>query len=79
MSDTPEYMEVEVEFDRTNIESVEREAARVGCSRDDVIGQAVGIFIERHRHVLEQKKVGVEGEKEASRTGHTAVKPPTSD
>ena len=77
MEDLSMCVEVEVEFDKANIELVDAEAARLGCTRDDLIGKAVEFFIKRHRHVLREKKV--EGEVQTSGKGHTADKPPTPD
>ena len=79
MSDTRKCVEIEVELDKHQAEFLDREAARLGCTRDDVIGQAVHSFIEGHRHVLEEQKVATEGDEEISRTDHTADWPPTDD
>ena len=79
MSDTPKFVEFDLKLDKDDVEFLDREAARRGHTRDEVIGQAINIFVERHRHILEDTKAKVENEAEASRTGHAADKPPTAD
>jgi predicted transcriptional regulator len=72
-------VQVDVELDKDNIEALDREAARLGCTRENLIGQAVEIYIERHRHVLDHEKAGADDAADVSGTGNAAMKPPTDD
>ena len=79
MDDLWKFVKFDVELDKDDVVFLDREAARRSCTRNDLICEAVDNFIECHRHLLQEKKEGVDGETEASRTGHTAVLPPTAD
>jgi hypothetical protein len=79
MSNLEEFVEFEVELDKGHVEWLDKEAARLGCTRNDLLCQAVDAYLDRIGGLFKEREEWKKAEKKASRTGHTAGQPPTAD
>jgi hypothetical protein len=79
MNDSQTFVEFEVELDKAHVEFLDQEAARLGRTRNDVLCQAVDAHLDRIGRLFKEWNERRQREGEASRTGHTAKKPPTPD
>ncbi|HZZ79627.1 MAG TPA: hypothetical protein VFE62_13990 [Gemmataceae bacterium] len=79
MSKPEDFVEFEVELDKSHIEFLDKEAARLGCTRNDVMCRAVDVYLNRMGKLFKEREERKKAKGEASRTGHTATKPPTED
>jgi hypothetical protein len=70
MADVPEFVDLEVELNKADVEILDQDAARIGCTRNDLLSWAVALYLDKKKELVEE---------EASRTGHGAKEPPTAD
>lgn len=47
MSESQEFVELDVELNRADVAWLDEEAARLGCTRNDLICVAVDLYLER--------------------------------
>jgi hypothetical protein len=79
MSNPEEIVEFEVELDEGHVGFLDKEAARLGCTRNDLLCLAVDAYLDRMGGLFKELEEMKKAQEEASRTGHTATKPPTED
>ncbi|MGD9721467.1 MAG: hypothetical protein AB7O59_09680 [Pirellulales bacterium] len=79
MSDTPNFVEFDVALNKADVEFLDQEATRLGCSRNDLLCRAVDIYLDRMGQLFKEWDKRRQGKEEASRTEHGAKKPPTAD
>ncbi|MBX7074051.1 MAG: hypothetical protein K1X71_12970 [Pirellulales bacterium] len=79
MADTPEFVEFDVELNKADVEWLDQEAARVGCTRNDLICQAVDRYLDRIGELFKEREKKRQEKENASRTGHGATESPTPD
>ncbi len=78
MTDKEELVEFDVELDEAAVEFLDQEAARLGCTRNDLLCRAVDEHLDRIGQLFRERDEKRQGQEEASRTEHGAKKPPTT-
>jgi hypothetical protein len=80
MSDTPNFVEFDVELNKADVEVLDQEAARLGCSRNDLLCRAVDIYLDRMGQLFKERDERRQSkDDDASRTEHRAKQSPTAD
>ncbi len=79
MTDTEELVEFDVELDKAAVEFLDQEAARLGCTRNDLLCRAVDEHLDRIGQLFREREEKRKGQEDASRTDHAAGRPPTAD
>jgi hypothetical protein len=79
MIETGEWVEFDVELNKGDVEWLDREAARRGCTRNDLLCEAVDKYLDRVSELGTEREKRRERNDGASRTGHGAGKPPTAN
>ena len=79
MSDGKEFVEFDVELDKANAEFLDQEAARLGCTSNELLCHAVDSYLDRIGQLFKERDERRQSKDEASRTGHGAKESPTAD
>jgi len=79
MANCPEFVDVDVDLNKADIEWLDQEAVRLGCTRNDLISLAVDCYLDRVGQQSAPGEPKSDERADTSRTGHTAGKPPTTD
>ncbi|MBX9791031.1 MAG: hypothetical protein K2Y37_19095 [Pirellulales bacterium] len=79
MTESTEFVDVEVELNKVDVEWLDQEAARVGSTRNDLICLAVDRYLDQIGELFKDRAKKRQEKEEASRTEHRAEDSPTAD
>lgn len=78
MANFGEVVDIDVELNKADVEWLDQEAVRLGCTRNDLICLAVDCYLDRLGQQSAPREPKSDKRGNTSRTGHTADKPPTT-